>query len=373
MRIAIVTLQLHTNCGGVLQAFALQSILKSLGHSSEIIQLYDTIPEPHGLRRCWKICTRSLRKVLSGSKNLELEREKRINREFPIVGREYLDFFDKFLAIRRISSYDEIKESDYDAFLVGSDQVWRPKYNPVLLHSYLDFTGGWKVRRVAYSVSFGTSEWEYPYSLTRRTAQLAKSFDVLSFRETSGCENCKLYFDLDSELMPDPTLLLTVDEYLSIVGTSHDTICHSKKQVFEYILDRSDESLLKVKSILDSHFPNEGYEENCFLTSDPRAKGPVNERIQRSPLQWIEGISNSDIIITDSFHACVFALIFHRNFIVLRNDSRGFSRISTLLDEFGMSETMGAGPETDWDKVESKIKELRQKGQSFLKEQLILK
>ena len=81
MRIAIITLQLHTNCGGVLQAYALQTVLQRLGHTVEILQKDEILPVPRGMRALWKCLSRGLRNL--AGQDVEVHRERRINREFP--------------------------------------------------------------------------------------------------------------------------------------------------------------------------------------------------------------------------------------------------------------------------------------------------
>lgn len=344
MRIAIITLQLHTNCGGVLQAYALQTVLQRMGHKVEILQKDEIVPVPKGLTALRKYLSRSFRRLLPGGKDLEVRREERINREFPIVGGEFLKFFDKYLSIRYIRSFDEITPLDYDAFVVGSDQVWRPRYNPDLFHSYLDFTRGWDVRRIAYSVSFGTAAWEYSQSESSMASRLASVFDALSFREGSGCDNCRMHFGLASECMPDPTLLLQAEDYLSLVRADFPEKEAETPAVFEYFLDK--------------------------LPSDPRGRGPVEDRIQAGPQKWLQNIIGADLIVTDSFHACVFALLFHKNFVVTRNDNRGFARIEDLLGHFGLLGSMGADSKTDWAAVDEKLESLRSKALNFLESKL---
>ena len=341
MRIAIISLQLHTNCGGVLQAYALQTVLQRLGHTVEILQKDEILPVPRGMRALWKCLSRGLRNL--AGQDVEVHRERRINREFPTVGREYLEFFDKYLNIRYIHSFDEITPLDYDAFVVGSDQVWRPRYNPDLFHSYLDFTRGWKVGRIAFSVSFGTSAWEYSVRDTREASKLVAVFDALSFREESGCVNCRMHFGRDAEHIQDPTLLLSAEDYLEIVRRA-GLQSTSPGGVYEYFLDR--------------------------LPSDPRGRGPVEARIQEGPEKWIQHIIEAERIVTDSFHVCVFSILFHKNFTVERNERRGFARIEDLLRTFGLQEQMGAGESTDWAEVDARLRSCREKGMNFLRSNL---
>ncbi len=405
MKIAIVTLQLHTNYGGALQAFALQKVLSGMGNEVEIIQLDEIIPAPKGIQAVRKFLTRTFRKYVMHRRDVEIFRERRINREFPVVGVEFVRFFREYMDIRYVSSFDEIGPSDYDAFVVGSDQVWRPKYNRNLMNSYLDFTWkdkgvaksdghscsakplGWDVKRLAYAVSFGSDAWEYDASETALAARLAERFNALSFRELSGVENARKYLGATSVAVPDPTLLLSPEDYLALVA---DDVCHSEVaanvgkplcgSVFEYILDRTPETLGRVTEIEGCLDENQNFgnqlEIRRFLAADPRGREDISTRVQPSVESWIAGISKASFVITDSFHACVFSILFHRPFVAIGNHARGLSRIVWLLGQFDLTDRLvtasGAFPngDIDWLRVDGKLSELRAEASGFLNKNL---
>ena len=398
MKVAIVTLQLHTNYGGVLQAFALQRIIENLGNEVEIIQLGEILPEPRGMNALRRILTRSFRKYVLGQRGVEIFRERRINGEFPIVGVEFVRFFREYMNIRYVSSFNEIGSDDYDAFVVGSDQVWRPEYNPNLLHSYLDFTwadagrhdgsapaeaadgmsGGWNVRRLAYAVSFGSDVWEYPKALTRRARRLAARFDALSFRELSGVENAGKHLGVSSETVLDPAMLFDADEYVGLIRLRKGQCRGRRKdfspplEILEYILDRTaDTEALVTRLEGQLAMP-----ARRFLTANPRGRGEISLRVQPSVESWISGICGASYVITDSFHACVFSILFHRPFAVVGNRGRGLSRIEWLLGQLGLeSRFVGngdslPGQDMDWDDVDARLDRLRSESIDFLKKNL---
>ena len=398
MKVAIVTLQLHTNYGGVLQAFALQRIIENLGNEVEIIQLGEILPEPRGMNALRRILTRSFRKYVLGQRGVEIFRERRINGEFRIVGVEFVRFFREYMNIRYVSSFNEIGSDDYDAFVVGSDQVWRPKYNPNLLHSYLDFTwtdagrhdgsapaeaadgmsGGWNVRRLAYAVSFGSDVWEYPKALTRRARRLAARFDALSFRELSGVENAGKHLGVSSETVLDPAMLFDADEYVGLIRLRKGQCRGRRKdfspplEILEYILDRTaDTEALVTRLEGQLAMP-----ARRFLAANPRGRGEISLRVQPSVESWISGICSASYVITDSFHACVFSILFHRPFAVVGNRGRGLSRIEWLLGQLGLesrfvgNEDSLPGQDMDWDDVDARLDRLRSESMDFLKKNL---
>lgn len=399
MRIAIITLPLHTNYGGVLQAYALQKTLEGMGHSVTILQPEKILPEPKGLKLLRKMVTRSFRKHVLGHKDVEVFREHRINREFPTVGKEFVRFFDKYLNIKRISSLRQIRKSDYDAFVVGSDQIFRPKYNPYLLHSFLDFTfkdkgklsiwhnefDGWTVKRVVYGASFGSDVWEFTPKQTERAMILLSRFEGASFREKSGVRMASKNLIRWSMPVLDPTMLLTRDDYLAII-VEYWRVCEKpdmKGAIFEYVLDPQKES----KAVVDA-FENvlcrksEENEAVCphivrFLSTDPRGTGPVESRIQKPVEEWLGAISDASFVITDSFHACVFSILFHRPFAVIANPGRGVSRIEWLLEQFDLEDRLVGDisedavselikAEIDWEDVETRLSGFKSDSIGFL-------
>ena len=158
MRIAIVTLPLHTNYGGLLQAYALRTCLTRMGHEVTVLDLKDKMPGPSLVKAPFVYARRMLNVLIKGESAPEVLRERRFRFELPFVGANTAVFIDKYISPRLIDSFGEISHNDYDAFVVGSDQVWRPRYFPGVENAFLSFTKDWDVKRVAYAASFGTSE-----------------------------------------------------------------------------------------------------------------------------------------------------------------------------------------------------------------------
>ena len=90
-----------------------------------------------------------------------------------------------------MNDFNALNPNDFDAFIVGSDQVWRRLYMPDIYREYLSFAEGWNVRRISYAASFGTEEWEYSPLETTECRRLLQKFDAVSVREASGVSLCK--------------------------------------------------------------------------------------------------------------------------------------------------------------------------------------
>lgn len=330
MRIAILTLPLHTNYGGILQAYALQTVLERMGHETEILNKSRYrhvsllgIPLVY-IYRLW-------RKIFVSNK-ISIREEKhhneRIRRE-EILQLYTRQFVLQYIHVRNIENFGEIKSGDYDAFVVGSDQIWRKKYiTDTLLapisDAFLGFAKRWNVRKITYAASFGVDNWEYSKEETTIISQLMKKFHDVSVREGSGACLCREYCDVDAKLVLDPTLLLSVKDYNALIPNTDQSCANG---LFVYVLDRSKEKDSLIERVATHHqltINRVGADvENRAL--------PVEDRIQPPVEDWLSGIANAKMVITDSFHACLFAIIYHKPFIVIGNPERGMSRFQSVL------------------------------------------
>ena len=187
-------------------------------------------------------------------------------------------------------------EGEFDAFVVGSDQIWRARYAklfPGVRNAFLLFTKGWNVKRISYAPSFGTDKWEYDKSDTAVCAMMAQMFDAVSVRETSGVELCKDYLNVDATHVVDPTLLLDATDYGKLV--KEDTP-KGQGNLMCYVLDKGADvenilSDIAQKSSLNPFYAN-SQTENQKLT--------LEERIQPSVEQWLQGFSDAELVVTDS-------------------------------------------------------------------------
>ena len=86
----------------------------------------------------------------------------------------------------------KLNQEDFYAYIVGSDQCWRPRYSPLITNYFLDFIKEKEhVKRVSYAASFGTSEWEFDQQTTEECSLLLRRFGAISVREDSAVELIK--------------------------------------------------------------------------------------------------------------------------------------------------------------------------------------
>ena len=376
MRIGILTLPLHTNYGGILQAYALQTVLERMGHE---VVVFDT-PNKNFLPPLWKLplsfAKRAILKFVGKTDRVFIER---YNNNVRSVITQYIQpFIDSNIHRKEIRSFKELKQEDFDVIVVGSDQVWRILYFPSLWlgqqieNAYLDFAKNWNVKKIAYAASFGTENWEYDEEQTEKCKDLLCKFDAVSTREVDGIKLCKTKFDVDALLVLDPTMLLNMDDYITLLQKAKTP--RSDGTLLNYILDDSEEiDILINKVATDNHLVPFSV-NNQFEYDDSK---PLQQRIKPSVETWLRGFNDAEFVITDSFHACVFSILFKKQFIVVGNKERGMSRFKSLLKMFGLEERLVEAncdistlQQIDYDKVYNIYDKFKESSMRYLLENI---
>ncbi len=336
MKIGILTLTLHTNYGGILQAYALQTVLERMGHE---VMVFNRPFVPLKTRWC-EVFKRIIKKSIG--KDVVIFKELKYNREASYINQNVWEFRKKYIHERTIESLCEIRENDVDCIVVGSDQVWRPVYfesqwETGIENAYLDFTKGWDLKRVAYAASLGVDQWEQNSTTTETCKYAVKLFDAISVREPSGVSLLKDNFGVEATHVLDPTLLLTSDDYKNLFKVGKTP--KSKGNLLVYILDPNKEKSKVVKRIAIEKQLNTFSVNNTLV----KESAPLEERKLPSVEAWLRGFYDAEFVITDSFHACVFSILFNKPFAVFANEKRGASRIVSLLKMFGLEKSLLQG------------------------------
>lgn len=374
MRIAILTQPLRFNFGGILQNYALQTVLRRMGH--EVV----TLDPRRNQFSWWEYPLFTLRHIaaryLKGYKDANLFAEYNKDKETKKIGVNTFKFIDKYISRKTfINLSNEVTSNDYDAIVVGSDQVWRPRYNRNLSNMYLDFTSGWKIKRLAYAASFGTDEIEYTDEQIDECKLLLSEFDAVSVREKSGITLCKEMFGVDAVHVLDPTLLLDAADYMRLVDAYPPAGVSGN--LYYYILDNSEEN---AKLILD-YAKEKGLKPfTCnSKAADHHNKHTVEEKIQLPVEHWLQGFNQAEYVITDSFHACVFSILFNKQFFVYANAERGLARYKSLFNMLGIEDRFVNKVDDiyeigdiDYNIVYEKLDSLRTNSLDFLRNSLIL-
>ena len=368
MRIGILTLPLNTNYGGILQAYALQTVLDRMGHEVRVISFPYLLAEPN-----WITYLKRYVKKYILRHSINIYGEKRINDKYRTIHKNLIIFMDKYIKRVFYKRLEEIKIDDFDAFVVGSDQVWRYEYGECfdgIENAYLQFTKGWSIKRVSYAASFGLSDWVYSIKDQQTCSELLKSFDAVSVREIDAVNLCRDFLGCSAELVLDPTMLLTKQDYQQLIINRKRTLCYLG-DLFCYMLDSKIDISSLIKELQTEYIP---FTVNSRCDDE---SAPVAERIHPSVEQWLKAFDDAKMVVTDSFHGCVFSIIFNKPFVVYLNHKGGTSRIYSLLSMFGLENRIideklsCLNNIIDWDEVNGRLEVLRKKSLMYLNNALL--
>lgn len=343
MKIAILTQPLHTNYGGLLQAYAVQKILRDMGYQSVTLNLSPKHTYPkRTLYYQIRLFVATLVYAITGKgkwRNIHLPYNN-LERNKDLINLSMRPFMERIMDISPLlSSSEEInsycKLQGIDTYIVGSDQVWRPIYNFNIDWMFLGFIPvNTKAKRIALSASFGTSNWEFTEEETKRCSLLAKLFDAISVREISGVNLCRKYLGVNALQTIDPTMLLSPLDYEHLVNLDKENTTSMQQCVFSYILTESEEKknvVNRISQILS--LPA----QELKVKIKPMLYASEKSLLKKKPQpvsQWLRAFQEANFVVTDSFHGTVFSILHHCPFVVVANNARGQARIETLLSTF---------------------------------------
>ncbi len=315
--VAIVTIyDPYPNYGNRLQNYATQTVLEKIGCNVSTISFEKAV-----FSRKDKI--KHLIHVITGFRYT-----KNKARWTSLWGRVncFQKFNQQYIKSYAIENLDEIKDADY--YVVGSDQVWNPKWydnNALKKDMYLlSFTSAEK--KVCFAPSFGIEKLQEEWESWFR--ENLKTFPQISVREEAGAEIVKKLTGKNAEVLIDPTLMLSRDEWEYI--EKKPKRFHDDSYILTYFLGKRTE---KVNNDLNEI--SEKY--HCCIHHLLDEQDELLSGVSPSEFIWL--IKNAKVILTDSFHACVFSFIFDRPFLVYERVGAScnmMSRLNTLLTKFDL-------------------------------------
>lgn len=338
MKIAILTQPLHDNYGGLLQAYALKEVLKSLGHETVIINRWKKKPKKWRVIASKVKCTLQ-RKEFNGIQQLSISQKN-------IISKNTIAFREKYIPeqSRLITSNKEMKSLNnegFDAFVVGSDQCWRPIYSPEIRNYFLDFAKkNRRIKRMSYAASFGVSDWEFSKKQTQDCKKLLKKFDAISVREKSGVNLVQQHLGRSDAIhVLDPTMLLQKENYREII--EQENLPNTQGNLKVYVLDKTNEKKEFIE-LIESRLGLKKFEvmPKRRLKNEKVTNGTINDFQYPSPAQWLQGFQSASFVITDSFHGTLFSILFNVPFIAIANKGRGVARFESILEMFGFSDRL---------------------------------
>lgn len=355
-KVGILTFQRASNYGAALQMYALQKQIRDLGHDAEVIdflchRVFDNY-KPFLLNHLFHP-----RALIGDFLNASIKVGR--NRRFDTFARKTMRFSKPVTK----DSLASISDS-YDVYVVGSDQVWNPLITGSESAYFLDFVKD-KSKRRSYAASFGVSVW--PESSLLPIANLLESMGCISTREETGKKLIQSITEKTTTITVDldPVFLLGKEGWLPL----SEKKVGSKPYLFIYTVG--------------SGRVDEVYRTASRLAEE-RGLDIINLRYYRSlrhgeyqighvvyeagPDDFVSFIANASCVVTDSFHATAFSIIFHKQVYVSMPEKVG-SRISNLFFITGIDgRVIGKAMKTiDWDKSDRQLEEARKKSIDHLK------
>lgn len=311
---SIVTLNGYFNYGNRLQNYALQEALKKYNLEVDTLRITRT-----SKKETVKPFLRNVRDYIKDASNYKLEKKR---------NEIFMNFSNTYINERPQEYYldDDLTflNSEVDYFVAGSDQVWNPNMNKLSSKYFLEFAD--EDKKIAYAPSIGVGE------LSDNAAMKYKNWidgiPYLSVREHEGAELIESLNGRHAEVLVDPTMLLTRDEWLKITKDASNK--PKGKFILTYFLGGIPEQ--HQKEIYDL---SERYSMPIINLGDINEE----ETYKTGPSEFVDYINDSSIFFTDSFHGVVFSILLDTPFVVyerITSSSTMYSRIETILDKFDL-------------------------------------
>lgn len=368
MKIATITCHRVYNHGAVLQAWALATFLKQLGHDVNIIDY-----RPDYLREQFVLKVNNPRFDKPVLRQLYLV-AKYFSWKKSLARKAAFDSFDdKFIAPLVTNhcylSKEELKQNPpiADLYIAGSDQIWNTTFkNGTDSSFYLNF-GTDEAKRISYAASFATS------SLKEGTEDFVRSqlacLDMISVREPSGVKLAES-MGYNATLVCDPVFLISADIWANKIASRDG---ENEKYVLVYDFMCSEE----VRKVATKIATDKGLK--IFSVGPYRLEYADKCFINNGPDSFVALVKNATCVVSNSFHATAFSFIFNKNmFVVKRSDGLNI-RMQDLLGRYGIIDhlvnsvsinELGDRFEIDYENVNPILQKEIEESKLWLKNQL---
>ena len=327
-KVGLITIYHVPNYGSVLQTFATQVLLEKLGLDCHIIN-YRYPNKWHYSQGTLKPGVKTLIGCLFGLKASHRKANKL--RRFRI---NHFHFTQQFNDLKELETADW---SQYDMFVVGSDQVWKSYFTHADSVFMLSFIPDTKYR-VSIASSFATNS--VPEIYRKKYIQYLSKFNSISVRERNAvniiCNELKL--DYEPKVILDPTLLITKEEWLDTIPRSK--FKKRKKYILLYMLTYAFEPRPYIYEVLKHLQSKEDYSVIALEGNIPveyRKGIDFIDKTDASIPEFIDLFHNADIVLTTSFHGTAFAVNFGKPLVSVIPSDAGDDRQESLLNEIGLS------------------------------------
>lgn len=366
--VGIITFHCADDYGAMLQAYGLKEFLRKKGVEADIVR-YEP---PFMTGRYWwipYIPIGGLKETICyGYKrwkgNLRIKEDffrrrrkmKRFREEYLFDGKKGKQYFKiQMVGLR------------YRYYIVGSDQIWNPEITYKLREVYFgDFRSRGVKKVVAYAASLGGAELAAKYDV--RFSALLQHVDAVSVREESAVSYVKQFYKGDVVSVLDPAFLLQDRDWKKI-----ERIPKEEEYIFVYMTEQNQRLIDYVKKLAEKKkkliIRVRGGRELC-------GENVVTNRVA-DPADFLGYIHKADYVVTNSFHATAFSIIYRKRFMVFGHSSTG-ERISNILLLCGLenrilceNENTDIDDNIDWKIVRKHLEENVKLSENFLLKHIV--
>ena len=312
--ICLVTWTGGANYGTILQAHALAEYINEQGYNVNILKSANSWQ--YYFLHFSALCDRIKRKIeRRKSASVEETNDEAFVDNLARIFDEFRNKYFKYLELRTFEDLHNVSKK-YKTFIVGSDQVWNPyHYHPI---DFLDFVNSKKAKKVSYSPSIGVTE--IPTNLRMKYKHYLRDYSAIGVREYDAALALKELSPVEVTVNVDPVLLLNSEKWRIISENYPNIAIKDLKYVLCYFVGKNKQYLKFVSAVskrmgykillIPMHKTDYNYQSDSITVLDN-----VN------PNNFLALIECADYVVTDSFHASCFSIIFKKEFYVLKRFS----------------------------------------------------
>ncbi|ANQ15900.1 polysaccharide pyruvyl transferase family protein [Vibrio natriegens] len=314
----ILTIHSVYNYGAMLQAYALAKFIENQGHKVEIIDY-----QPYNIYKAYNFYFCDIFKRPRGAASL-LKQKLLYKQKF----KRFTSFVDRKIPLSNIKYSDasNLKNTNYNTIISGSDQIWNPYITGRDKAFLLDFTDD--CQKIAYSSSFGVSSIDEEWSSVV-SGNLSK-FSSIGVREKSGKDIINnILPEKDVELVLDPVFLLDPSHWRKL---ANQDLTPNFEYVLVYSLETNNEVVEHAKALAKQH-NLKIVTIHPFKNDYQFADVCINDA---GPAEFVDLIDKASYIVTNSFHGTAFSILLNKRFSCILHSKTG-TRMTNLFSIFDIN------------------------------------
>lgn len=382
-KIALVTCYFHPNYGSMLQAYATQKFFDDRSIPCENIRIDGLKKQIDSSKKKFYLKQITNPQILVGTiwrigrkKIAKLLHKQTLGRDLMLRENKFNEFVHQNFHLSRFyKSIEELSNEckNYSTVLVGSDQLWLPSNIDADYYTLIWVPD--EINKASYATSFGTSY--LPVELQSKTKEFLTRFQHISVREETGVKIVRECAGIEAELVCDPTLLFTAEQWMCI---QNEEPIIGGKYILCYFLGNNTKDREFAKKLREKT----GYKIVALLHLDEYIAKDIGYADETpfdiGPGELINLIRNAQYIVTDSFHGSVFSILNRKIFFTSRRiKKKGIldtnNRLDSLFDTLGVTGRLITGDEDideclsrslNYDEIHQNLDLLRERSVAFL-------